>query len=345
MDMSKLTALAQFDESRVIRPTDPYYPYTDLSSRLSLLKDTSQDVIENPNFWSELPDSIRSNILSWVDNLLQTLELIAEHRDDPNWLSSNYSSTQSQVIGYYDSLYQPFIVGMREFKSSATTDRATLAAELQRVRKALKDVEKKRELLEDVTSQAAELNSIESSNRLSQFFDYLTSGFPRQPKPKDAKWLQAIVWWIKTQFHATWAAERGHIASARAWFAAVIASIALTGFVAHKALEGVDLAKITVPEVLARALLVAAPAYAIRFSTRNFNAHKHQIVINRHRAVVLDTLLPLVGRQDISAPTREQLIIEATKHVFEPGESGFLSRRDSVGNSDPVFEIPWQTKP
>jgi hypothetical protein len=124
----------------------------------------------------------------------------------------------------------------------------------------------------------------------------------------------------------------------------VVFSIAITGFAAHKALAGLDLSNVTLNEVLARALLVAAPAFAIRFSTRNFNAAKHQVTMYRHRQAVLDTVIGMLGRDGVEDSTRQQAIIEAVKQVFDPGETGYLNRRDSVGSSDPVIELPFNMK-
>lgn len=148
----RIQQLASFDVNAVINPSDPYYSYNDVADKLQLLKNSAQAAVENPTFWKELPEATKSNIVSWVDGLLSTLNQIVDNRKDGTWLSQNYPTTQNQIIGYYDSLYPPFVVGVREFKNADGMTKQELSATLKRVRTAAKEVEKKAKTVDDLTS-------------------------------------------------------------------------------------------------------------------------------------------------------------------------------------------------
>ncbi|HVW23267.1 MAG TPA: hypothetical protein VHB51_02175 [Candidatus Saccharimonadales bacterium] len=336
--------LANFDETIVVNPDDRYYPYREIAARLNLLKQSAQGVIDNPGFWDEQPESIRSNMVQWLDGLMTTLGSIVEHRSDPAWLGQNYQQTQSSITSYYDSLYQPFIVGIREFMSTSGMTRQELNETIRRVRTVAKEIEAKSKVVEDATSLITDLAAETSSGKLSEYFRYQVTGFPRTVYDRKP-WYKVPFRWAKSQLRTSWYAERGYVASVRFWFLMVIASVVVTALVASHALNGVDLSKITLNEVFARALLVAAPAYAIRFSTRNFNASKHQVTLNRDKEIILDTVIAFLSREEIEAETRQKIIVEAAKQVFDPGDSGYLSRRDTSGVSDSVFEFPTPTLP
>lgn len=334
----RLKKLADFDINAVIKPDDPYYPYTDVAPKLQLLKAAAEDATSNPEFWDELPEAQKSNILSWVDSLLSTLVQIVEHRNDGTWLSQNYAPTQAQITSYYNDMYPVFIVGARGFKNAVGMTKQELNATLKRVRNAAKEVEEKAATIDDLTRQSAEASANASAERLSDFFTQQVEGFPKPVN--ESKGIKRPFVRLKIEFLTTFRGERGYVAASRTWFFGVLLSLGFTALAASRALHGIDLRSITLEEVLARALLIAAPAYAIRFCVKNFNANKHQVTINRHRAVVLDTLLAFFSRPDVSPTLKDQLMAEAAKQVFEPGESGYLSRRDSVGTGDSIIEIP-----
>jgi hypothetical protein len=338
----RIRQLAEFDINTAIRLSDPYYPYDIAASKLGLLKSSAEDATKNPGFWDELPEATKSNITAWVDGLLTTLSQIAQYRDDGTWLSQNYAATQNQIISYYDSLYTPFVIGIREYINAEGMTKQELNATMRRIRNAVKEAEDKAKVINDLTRQSADLTANASTERLSEFFLQQVEGFPRPVN--DKKGLKKFLMWIKIQLLVTIRGERGYISSSRSWFVGVLLSIGFTTYAASRALHGIDLSRITLEEVLARALLIAAPAYAIRFCVKNFNANKHQVTINRHRAVVLDTLLSFLSRPEVSDSVREQLIAEAAKQVFEPGESGYLNRRDTVGSNDSIIELPSNIK-
>ncbi len=133
----------------------------------------------------------------------------------------------------------------------------------------------------------------------------------------------------------------GYKGSARAWFVLVILSIFIT-FLASYFLFGdlrhVEINQLTFESISVRAVVLLAPAYLIRFSVRNYNASKHLSVINTHRAQVagiLNAYIAMVSGAD--GDRKKEILMIAAQLLFDPGESGYITRRDGAGTSDNFF--------
>lgn len=90
-----------------------------------------------------------------------------------------------------------------------------------------------------------------------------------------------------------------------------------------------------IEEVLAKALILAAPAYGVKFSAKNFRDNKSLEAANNYRAVVMKTLLSFMARPTIDDPTKNTIIAEAASQVFKNNKSEGITPSD-----DTVLEIP-----
>ena len=83
-------------------------------------------------------------------------------------------------------------------------------------------------------------------------------------------------------------------------------------------------------------MLLAAPAYLIRFAVRNFNANKHLATLNKHRAAAIQVAAQFVQGMN---KENESAYVELIKLLFAPEETGFITRRDGAG-ADSNVEVP-----
>ncbi len=333
--MDEVITLSKLDIGAIVRLDDPYFKFDQIKDRLEALVASAKDVAETPSFWEELPDSIRELIRTRVTELQVVLNEIIANRENPTWLTAQYESRISSINARYEELYRDFVRAVREHRNSLDTTRSETRSELERLKKATRKAEKSSISISEVTSETSALT-------LYEYFETSVNGSEYLRETAKTGWRRG--YGIKGRISRRWSffvqGKRGYEASARKWLLLVVLSIAATSFFGKYLFRDVNFTKVTVEEVLARALLLAAPAYAIRFCVRNYNAAKHLAAVNRHKSIVLRTLLAFLDRQEITDPVREQIISEAARQVFSSDESGYLTRRDGAGSSESVLEFP-----
>ena len=73
---------------------------------------------------------------------------------------------------------------------------------------------------------------------------------------------------------------------------------------------------------------------------KNFAAEKHLEVTNTHRQNALETFDTFVAAAEGNRDTRDQVLLAATKAIFDANQSGYLSTKTSSSDSaSPVQQI------
>jgi hypothetical protein len=133
---------------------------------------------------------------------------------------------------------------------------------------------------------------------------------------------------------------RGYAGAARIWLLLAIISIGITAWVAHAlftpfvqdlTITGGQYADKTTGFVYAvltaKALVLLAPFYAIRFCLKNYGSNKHLAVDALHKAKTLQTLSAYLAiSRDDKAATRE-IAVAVAQLVFTSTDSGFIAKK------------------
>jgi hypothetical protein len=99
--------------------------------------------------------------------------------------------------------------------------------------------------------------------------------------------------------------------------------------------SSVALIQLTVAKLLFFSLLLSA----LVWSGKNYKSHQHNYVLNKHRQNALETF-QLFARGADDVETKSMVLLQATKSIFSPQPTGFLSGdRDSEGDSPQILEI------
>jgi hypothetical protein len=99
--------------------------------------------------------------------------------------------------------------------------------------------------------------------------------------------------------------------------------------------SSVALIQLTVAKLLFFSLLLSA----VVWSGKNYKSHQHNYVLNKHRQNALETF-QLFARGAEDAETKSMVLLQATKSIFTPQATGFLSgEKDSEGHSPQILEI------
>ena len=138
-----------------------------------------------------------------------------------------------------------------------------------------------------------------------------------------------------------------HEMQARSWF--------MWGLLALGALVGIAAVIILIPVgddirdpqvvqwVLLKALLVSFLSYLVLQVFRLFRSERHLAVTNRHRYMALLTFETFAGATD-DGPTKDAVLLEATRTIFAPGATGLVDQGDAAGGPATLLEIIRRTQ-
>ena len=95
---------------------------------------------------------------------------------------------------------------------------------------------------------------------------------------------------------------------------------------------------------ISRILIISILSYALVWSGKNYSAHKHNEVINKHRQNGLSTFETFVKATD-DPETKNAVLLQATRSIFTPQRSGYLSKDSEPTSPNQFIEILRQIVP
>ena len=95
---------------------------------------------------------------------------------------------------------------------------------------------------------------------------------------------------------------------------------------------------------VSRILIISILSYALVWSGKNYSAHKHNEVINKHRQNALSTFETFVKATD-DQETKNAVLLQATHCIFTPQRSGYLGKDSEPSSTNRFVEILRQIVP
>ena len=100
------------------------------------------------------------------------------------------------------------------------------------------------------------------------------------------------------------------------------------------------------PNLLAKGFFLSLIYLLLNRSIKNYTAEKHLEVINIHRQNALETVDPFLDATKENRETRDQILLAATKTIYDANQSGYLSTKTSGSDSaSPVQQIIKEVMP
>ena len=94
-----------------------------------------------------------------------------------------------------------------------------------------------------------------------------------------------------------------------------------------------------VTESIVRLLILSLLYFGMVWSSKNYLAHQHNVVVNKHRANALKTFQSFVEGAEGDLQTKNAVLIQATTAVFSPQKSGFLRKESETQAPNRIIEI------
>lgn len=102
---------------------------------------------------------------------------------------------------------------------------------------------------------------------------------------------------------------------------------------------------ITLQIFFAKIIIVSYLSFVLYQLFKNYNAQMHLSTLNRHRANSLQTFKIFVDSTE-NPKTRDVILMQATRAIFEAGDTGFISQKDQapVPGIELINSFPIETK-
>jgi hypothetical protein len=90
---------------------------------------------------------------------------------------------------------------------------------------------------------------------------------------------------------------------------------------------------------ISKAIILAALFYGLSICTRNYKAHRHNAVVNKHRQNALTTFEVFSEAADSDQTTKNAVLLEATRTIFSSQQTGYLNNESDGESPNKVIEI------
>ncbi len=264
----------------------------------------------------ELPERRLDSLNQRIHGLIEKLENI--NRYDPK--IDNRVSRDS-LIDQLDVEYTDFLDNIMPLISFLTTHPDTLES----IKENATDIIKSMEFMQNETIEKKK-TALENADKMLK-------------ELKDLSAESGI-----TKYNAIFAEEaQGNKKQAIYWLIATVIIGAISLYIAYLFLdlrpkEENPSAYVIVQFSITKIISFSVLYYLLVLFVRNYNAHRHNYVINKHRQNALQTFSTFVSSATDS-DTKNAVLLQATQSIFSYQMSGYLKNESEIDNPNKFIEI------
>lgn len=271
---------------------------------------------------------VGANLLQQVTNHMTTIrDLLKKIPEFDAVAVSSPAQARDAILSQLRSSYEVVLelatpilafASRRDQSTEAILEEArTAVGELQRLRKTADDEQVAlRKEMEDILGQA---RTVAASAGVAEF----TKLFADEAAKQDA----SSQWWLKATV----------VLAIATLIYTFIAAGTPFGWLALP--DKADTAQ-SIQLGLAKALIFTVLISAVIWAGRNYRSHRHNHVVNQHRANALGTFQVFAKAAGDDAATKNAVLLQATLAIFSPQPSGYVSHdTDQVGSSQALEVI------
>ena len=277
---------------------------------------------ENPDFIAELPGNKRSIIENYLTNFLYYVKQIQNF----NPSEGNPQDTRNSIAREINSLYETFYEHLFPYLDAFLSRKADPVREnlLKEAEVTVSEIEIKRQVVDEVLQEAEKileaLRSVSAKTGVSNFAEVFDEQ-AEQNKKTAKRWL--IV----------------SIVSA----GVILISLYLIFGQLTSALENDIGFEVSLQIFFAKLLIFSFLSVVFYQVVKNYNANMHLYALNKHRQNSLMSFQAFVESTE-DPKIRDAVLIQATRAIFEAGETGYVSSKDVSTKGLEMIKIADQIK-
>lgn len=90
---------------------------------------------------------------------------------------------------------------------------------------------------------------------------------------------------------------------------------------------------------ISKVIILSVLFYGLGITNRNYKAHKHNAVLNKHRQNALSTFETFSGAESADNQTKNAVLLEATHSIFSTHQTGYLKNEGDGDSPNKIIEI------
>lgn len=265
---------------------------------------------------SEVPHNILSNFNAQLDHVIAVFDQIKNFNPATNNPVGQRDSLITQLENQFESYYTTAV----PILTTALLNKNDLSVERAKFSAALKDLESEKEKTKK-----------ESERYLSEINDVLSKA--RQAAVEVGVAQHNMIFKEEADEHKKLAANW------LKWTTGVLVAITTVGIgllFIKPADEGTHfLIHFTITKVVVLTVMF----YALAICTRNYKAHKHNSILNKHRQNALNTFETFSKAAGTDSQTKNAVLLEATHTIFSNQQTGYLNADGESDSPNKIIEI------
>ena len=277
---------------------------------------------ENPDFLAELPENRRNAIESYLTSFLHLVEQIQNFNPSEGNPQNNRDSIAGAINDLYEGLYEHLFPYLDTFLSGKADP---LREELvKKAQAAVSEIENKKqkvgETLQEAEKTLEALRSVSAKTGVSNFAEVF-DGQAEQNKKTARRWLIAS------------------IVSA----GVILISLYLIFGQLTSVLKNDIGFELSLQIFFTKLLIFSFLSVVFYQVVKNYNANMHLYALNKHRQNSLESFQAFVESTE-DPKIRDAVLIQATRAIFEAGETGYVSSKDVSTKGLEMIKIADQIK-
>jgi hypothetical protein len=306
---ARFDAILGRDLAKLLRESSQEFNFLEIKAKVEFVINQVDIISKNFDFWQQLSDSRQNALNSSLDDIKTAFGEMETFDPKQNnaWelRNSTVQSFSNRYNAFYDSVVSPLgsFLGKKAYSEELAGKFGQQAEqELAEIRRVKKEIEK---VQVDVKEAAEIAGDIASSAHSAAFSEDAV----KHATSAD-KWLKAVI-----------------------IFGIVAMLLAITVlYDIFKELINDDYKSGGESYVIKIAIL-AFIYIGVRFTIKNFSAHQHLNIVNKHRANVLSSM-EAFRTSAIDEPTKDAILLAGVGAAYSQQESGFITTKEGAGSDD-----------
>ncbi len=233
---------------------------------------------------------------------------------------NNAANTRTGLINNIQNKYDNYYTHSVPILSIGLLNSNDLSVERSKMNQLITELEKQR--------KEAELESEAKLKELNDILESAKSAATQVGVSKHSKVFQT-----ESEFHEI---ESKKWLGYTTWvLVGIVVSAIGLAFVGILFKDNAEIVQFTITKVV----VLTALFYGLSITNRNYKAHKHNAIMNKHRQNALSTFETFSSAESADAQTKNAVLIETTHSIFSNQQTGYLKNDGESDSNSKIIEI------
>lgn len=277
------------------------FSFSDVQDFIIIIFDHIKIFQNNPDFWDQLPEDKKNNIKNYLEHFLQYIEQIQNFNPSQGNPQDERNGIASRIRSNYNEFYEHLFPRLKLFVLEKEVSSKKAEELIKQAEEVISAIQKQKEQGDEILKALRETSAITGVSKFAGVF----GDQAKQNKKTANRWL----------------------------IVSIVSAVAIGGFLwwvfnqLINIIQANDGFQVSLQIFLAKILLLSFFSVVFYQVIKNYNANMHLYTLNKHRENSLVSFQSFVESTE-DPKIRDTVLIQATKAIFEAGETGYVSSKD-----------------